>query len=179
MPFDDIPLLDAWRGGDRGAADRLFHRYFPAICRFFHRRLGPDHEDLVQQTFLRAIEGHERFRGASSFRTYLYATAHNVLREELRRRGRATKRHADEPIASVCDHEADPAETLASARARQQLHAALHRLALEHRTVLELYHFEGLTGPVIARRLAIPEPAVRSRLRRATEQLRRAIAALG
>lgn len=172
---DDVALLDAWCSGDSRAADRLFHRHFSTIARFFRNKLGPRTEDLVQQTFLRLIEGRARFRRGSSYRTYLYATAHNVLREELRRRSRAAGRHGDQPLASLRDPGPDPAEALASMRARQHVQAALRRLALEPRVVLELYHYEELTGPELAKILALPEPAVRSRLRRATAQLRCAL----
>jgi len=171
MATDDFPLLKAWRNGDRQAADRLFHRYFAAVARFFRSKLGEGFEDLVQQTFLRAIEGRDRFRCGSSYRTYLYATARNVLREELRRRGRVERRRSGQALTSLVDPGADPAEALASARAQKQVFEALGRLALEQRVALGLYHYEDLTGPEIAELLAITEPAVRSRLRRATVRL--------
>ena len=49
-------------------------------------------EDLVQQTFMACVEGRERFRNDSTFRTYLFGVAHNVLRSHLRKRRREGER---------------------------------------------------------------------------------------
>ena len=56
--------------------------------------------------------------------------------------------------------------------------SALRRLSLDNQIAIELYHFEGMTGPQLAEVLDLPEPAVRSRLRRALEQLREHAAAV-
>lgn len=82
----DVDLLEAWRSGDTKAGGELFDRHFASIHRFFHNKVGDGLEDLVQQTFLRCTEGVERFRSDSSFRTYLFGVAHNLLREHIRRK---------------------------------------------------------------------------------------------
>ena len=88
---DDRELLEAWRGGDEAAGRALFERHFDAIFRFFRAKLPEAAEDLTQQTFLGCLKGKERYRGESSFRTYLFTmtvstmccSMGNVSRDEL------------------------------------------------------------------------------------------------
>jgi DNA-directed RNA polymerase specialized sigma24 family protein len=87
----DQELLRAWRAGDREAGGTLFERHFAAIRRFFRNKVDHQVEDLVQRTFTACVEARDRFRGDSSFRTYLFAIAHNVLRDHIRRRRRGTE----------------------------------------------------------------------------------------
>ena len=86
MAPDDFELLDAWRSGDRAAGNTLFERHFDAVCRFFANKVNDNVDDLIQKTFLGCIEGRDRFRKQSSFRTYLFAVAHNILRVHFRTR---------------------------------------------------------------------------------------------
>ncbi|MEX1364513.1 MAG: sigma-70 family RNA polymerase sigma factor, partial [Nannocystaceae bacterium] len=87
----DRALLEQWRAGDAGAGNTLFERHFDTIARFVKNKVSHqgELEDLVQQVFLRCVEGRDRFEGRSSFRTYLFAVAHNTLLEHFRRRRRA------------------------------------------------------------------------------------------
>ena len=80
MP-DDEALFQAWCGGDQPAGEQLFDRYFAALHRFFHNKLGSSTEadDLVQRTFLGCVETRDRFRRDASFRAYLFGIAHNTL----------------------------------------------------------------------------------------------------
>lgn len=72
----------------RGAGEALFERYYSGIYRFFCNKVNDDVADLVQQTFTACVEGRDRLRQSESFRSYLFAVAHNVLRAHLRARYR-------------------------------------------------------------------------------------------
>lgn len=173
----DVELLDAWAAGDEDAGGELFDRHFDALYRFFRNKVGDGVDDLVQQTLLACVQGRERFRRDSSFRTYLFATARNVLYQHFDRRSREAER-VDYGTVSVIDLGESPSRVV-DARAEQRvLAAALQRLPLDYQVALELRYWEGLTGPELAEALGIPEPAVRSRLRRALEKLRELIATL-
>jgi DNA-directed RNA polymerase specialized sigma24 family protein len=76
---NDAELLQAWANGNKSAGEQLFERHFEAIARFFRNKLPADtqHEDLIQQTFLGCVEARDRFRGDASFRSFLFAIAHN------------------------------------------------------------------------------------------------------
>ena len=91
----DEQLLDAWRGGDRRAGAALFERHYEPVARFFRNKVGDrDGADLIQKTFLALVESKERFRGHSSFRTFLFAVVRNVaLRHEEKRARRKEQQH--------------------------------------------------------------------------------------
>ena len=91
MPPTDLELLEAWRGGDRQAGEALFERHFDAIARFFRNKVDHGIDDLIQRTFLACVESKDQFRGEASFRTFLFAVAHNVLGKHYR----SQRRHGD------------------------------------------------------------------------------------
>ena len=170
--MSDAELLRAWRRGDRRAGSTLFNRYFDSILRFFRTKVDDAVEDLVQQTFTACVETRDRFREESSFRTYLYAIAHNVLREFYRRRRRFGP-YVNFELESVVDLGAGPV-TLAVAHAEQRLLLeALRRIPIAHQVILELYFWEGMTTTEISEVLGIPAATSRRRLQAARQALRK------
>ncbi|HVH99097.1 MAG TPA: sigma-70 family RNA polymerase sigma factor [Enhygromyxa sp.] len=167
----DLELLDAWRSGDGRSGELLFRRYFGQLNRFFHNKTDSGIEDLIQNTFLACIEGRDRFRAASSFRTYLFGIAHNVLCEHYRRIART----ADFEHTSVVDLGASPTGPLTRRDEHAVLLRALRSIPLDYQVMLELAYWEGMKGPEIAEILAIPSNTVRSRLSRARAALREAL----
>jgi RNA polymerase sigma factor (sigma-70 family) len=173
----DFELLHAWRAGDESAGSALFDRHFDPLYRFFRNKVGDGVDDLVQQTLLACVQGRERFREDSSFRTYLFATARNVLYQHFDRHTRDAAR-VDYGTVSVIDLGESPSRVVAARAEQRVLAAALRSVPLDDQIALELYYWEGMTGPELAEALGLAEPAVRSRLRRALERLREKIAAL-
>jgi RNA polymerase sigma factor (sigma-70 family) len=169
----DEELHRAWQSGDRLAGETLFERHFESIYRFFDSKLRGDVSDLVQRTFLACVESRDRFRGASSFRTFLFA----VARYELCGFYRARRREAvlDFSISSVADLATTPSSVARRRSARAALVDALQSLPLDLQIALELRYWEGFSGPDLAVVLEVPEGTVRSRLRRAIETLRDAM----
>lgn len=166
----DRELFDAWVKGSRRAAAALFERHFDAVERFFRNKVLEGHEDLVQQTFAACIEGRDRFRGDSSFRTYLFAIAHNVLRAYFRSRRRDNERIAFTEV-SACDIAPGPSTMFRARREQQLLLEALRQIPLDYQVVLELYYWEELSGSAIAEIVELPENTVRSRIRKGKQLL--------
>ena len=170
----DESLLDAWRSGDRRAGNELFQRHFEPVRRFFVNKVDDEAAELVQKTFMRCVAAQERFEGRSSFRTFLFAIAHNVLREHYRARRRAD-RQDDLDDHSVVDLGAGPSTALDGKREHRALLMALRQIPLKFQVVLELYFWERMTGPELGEALGIPEDTARSRIRRGKELLREAV----
>lgn len=166
----DFELLDAWRGGDRMAGNALFDRYFDALFRFFRNKVTDGADDLVQQTFLACVESRDRFRGDSSFRTYLFAVARSKLYDHLGRQHRAGV--IDYGVTSCADLGMSPSGMLAEDEQQRLLLVALRSLPVDLQVALELFYFERIHGPELAEVLGVPEGTVRSRLRRGRELLR-------
>lgn len=167
----DFELLDAWADGDPAAGDRLFRRHIRALYRFFRTKLDDGVDDRVQDTLVACVRSRASFRRDAEFRTFLFATARNVLFKEYRRR----RRHGgpvDFSIHAVVDLAPGPSTLVATLEEHRILLDALRSLPLDAQIVLELHYLERLTGPQLSVALELAEPAVRSRLRRAKESLR-------
>jgi RNA polymerase sigma-70 factor (ECF subfamily) len=166
----DAELLRAWRAGDRLAGEELFERHFEAIARFFRNKVDDGIDDLIQRTFLACVESRDRFRGDSSFRTFLFGVAHNVLGKHFRRK----RRHGDRidfGVTSVHDLSPSPSVIVAKHREERLLLEGLRRIPLEHQVVLELYYWERMSAPEVAQVLGVPEGTARTRIRRAKQLL--------
>lgn len=170
----DEELLEAWREGDRSAGNELFQRHFEPIRRFFTNKVDREVEELVQSTFTRCVEARDRYQGRSSFRTFLFAVAHNVLREFFRAKDR--NRTVDFDSTSAVDLGVGPATALGGRREQRVLLEALRRIPIELQVVLELYYWEQLSGSALGEVLGVPEDTARSRIRRAKQELAKALA---
>lgn len=167
----DEELLSAWRGGDRRAGNELFQRHFESVRRFFVNKTDGDVSDLVQRSFLACVDASTRFEGRSSFRTFLFAIVHNILREHYRGRRRPSANAEDIDDLSVVDMGASPSTRLGDKREERALLEALRQLPIRFQVVLELYYWEHLTGAQLGEVLGIPEDTARSRVRRGKQLL--------
>ncbi len=175
----DEALLTAWCGGDPSAGEALFERHYESIARFFRNKVGHDTApDLIQRTFLALVESRSRFRGESSFRTFIFAVAHNVLGRHYRSKRRGGE-HLDFATVSVSDLGPSPTAILARRDEERALLAALRRIPLEHQEILELYFWEKMKAREIATILSMPEGTIRTRIRRAKQLLEDAMRAIG
>jgi RNA polymerase sigma factor (sigma-70 family) len=172
----DAELLGRWGRNDRVAGNALFQRHFAAVHRFFVNKVrdAVAAEDLVQQTFLRLAECATNFRGRSSFRTFVFGVARNVLREYFRDRERRGVEQLGE--LSVVELGAGPSSVAVAREELRVLLEALRRVPLTKQMILELYYFEHVSGPELAEFLGVSENTARSRLRMALDKLREVIA---
>lgn len=167
---DRVLAERVWRGGDEGAFRTLYRRYTPALHQFALRLLGGNEheaEDVVQDTWIRAVEGLPDFRWEASLGTWLKGIALNVCRGLFRRkdRGWVAMQPRFEPTA-------DPRAEVDLL----DLEAAMAELPDGYRTVLVLHDVEGLTHEEIGARLEIPPNTSKSHLFRARRALRVALA---
>lgn len=176
METSDAELLGSWRAGDKLAGQRLCQRHAPAIVRFFRNKVSSPVEDLVQQTFLALLEGHERLGDPNKVRAYLFGIAHNVLRSHLRELARG--RDVDPSVSSLAELDPGPTSALAHKREQKLLLLALRRLPIQHQVALELYYWESLNTVEIAEILGLSASAMRSRMARARSMLEAELASL-
>ncbi len=167
---EDVELLDRWRAGDEDAGDALLRRHFPSLFRFFRNKVESGADDLVQATLLKCIEKREQFRGGSSFRTYLFVIARNVLFDTLRKRHRSPDA-IDFSEVSLADLGTSPSKAILRDERKAALALALRALPLEFQIAVELTYWENLNATQIGEVLGIPANTVRSRLVRARRQL--------
>lgn len=179
-------MASAFQAGvDRAVTDRtapltleyLFRTYADDVCRIVARLLGPgaseaDVDDLAQQVFLAVHRALPRFRGDSQVRTWIYGISARVVLQHLRgwRRYRAMIERF-EATAGLAEAPQGLEEAVAQREALRRVWAALLRIKPERRVVFVLFEIEGLSAAEIGGALGLSEEAVRSRLRRAREDL--------
>lgn len=177
----DLALLTAWRAGDDAAGNKLLRQYLQPLRRFFaNKSLADDVEDLIQQTMMGCVRGSERFRGDSTFRTYLFGVARLTLAYHLRGKHNKDGRtdELDLDAVSVRELVPGPSSILAKNRRHQLMIEALRAIPLDDQIMLELYYWEAMTAPEIAQSYGMGVPAVRGRLKRAKHAFETALAGL-
>ncbi|HEU0033899.1 MAG TPA: sigma-70 family RNA polymerase sigma factor [Kofleriaceae bacterium] len=173
----DLELLERWRTGDTRAGQELFARHFASIYRFFEHKVGGDADDLTQRTFTACVASRDRFRGQSSFRTYLFAIARNELYTYLRKLPRGE--HVDFELTSIAALVTSLSSQLGRARQIEQLRLALAELPAEQQLLLELHYWHDLDAAALSEVFEVPPGTIRVRLLRARKALRARMAELG
>ncbi len=184
-PAED-QFLEKLRCGDALAYERLVAEYSGDVYALLYRLTTDVEEarDLTQETFLRAFQSIDRFRGDSALKTWIDRIAINQARNRWRwwrRRKRdvtvsldATDEHRDQPLAATLPSENSPSpEEEKLAREREgQLREALQGLRQSYREAVILRDVEGFSYEEIARALQISIGTVKSRISRGRLELR-------
>jgi len=146
---------------------------------------GPEAaEDLVQETFLRALRSWEGFEGRSKPSTWLYSIASRACSRMRRRRAGEPPRleplerllpSGDEGIVEVPSGDDPEAET-ARQEAADAIFAALSGLPIEFRLPFVLKEVVGLSVSEVSEVLGVKEPTIKTRLHRARLRVRQSVA---
>jgi len=166
--MDDRALVEALRSGDPQAPRLLIERFQGVVFGLCFRMLGhrQDAEDVMQETFVRALRGFSGFENDRPLRPWLLGIAANRCRTSLGRRTRrpTVVETAEEPA----DHRAglaDP-DDLAG-----ELERALGKLRPEYRLVFALFHEQSLAYEEISLAVGRPIGTVKTWLHRARAEL--------
>jgi RNA polymerase sigma-70 factor, ECF subfamily len=179
-PSDDV-LLARVRGGDGTAFGPIVERYQDRLYNTIYRLVGSseDARDLLQETFIKAYENLEGFRGGSGLYTWLFRIAVNASLSHRRKRKpiNATASATDEDEAAPTDTWADPAapdpaDPILAAETETVVQEALNSLDEEYRTVVVLRDIQHCDYREMAQILDVSLGTVKSRLHRARLMLR-------
>jgi RNA polymerase sigma-70 factor (ECF subfamily) len=180
-PADEAELIARCKADERAAHDELYYRFRRQVAGNLYRVLGDrsDLDDLVQEVFVIAFRGLDRFRGDARLSTWLYRICVNVALGKIRTRKRR-------PAAiGVADTSADPSlterpetpdRTLERRQEQERVYKALERLAPKKRIVLYLHEIEGLDLKEIAYLVDSNPVTVRTRLFYARREFYRVLA---
>jgi RNA polymerase sigma-70 factor (ECF subfamily) len=167
----DPALVAAYRAGDERAATELVRRHAPAIGRFLYSSgaFAGDIEDLVQETLFRAFRGLDRWRAESSFRSWLFTIAGNLMRDAYRRqKGRQLVPLDDRDLPD----RADPHAELAAGELEERVRVEIARLPRLQREVFLLRAQEGVAYEDIAAALGTTPGAARVHYHHAVKRLK-------
>jgi RNA polymerase sigma-70 factor (ECF subfamily) len=172
----DQELVARSRNGDREAFATLVRKYQSKVLTLATRILDnrSEAEDMAQDIFVKIFQSLHDFRGASRFSTWLYRITVNHCLNHLRRRTRQQQTLVmTEPAEWTQESPAsNPFRTLEQKERWALVQAKLQELSLEHRTIILLRDFEGLSYDEIADVLQLESGTVKSRLHRARMELK-------
>jgi RNA polymerase sigma-70 factor (ECF subfamily) len=172
----DPTIVDRAKRGDKEAFTTLVVRHGDRLFSVAYRILrdASRAEDAVQQAFLIAWRELPRLRDESRLEAWLFKLLVNVCYAEARH-----TRRWQPGLHLVTDDRQGPTtdDAQLSVARRDELERAFRRLSGEHRTVLVMHHYLGLSGAEIGERLGLSPGTVRSRLHYARQQMRAALEA--
>ena len=182
-PADEADLIARCRADERAAQDELYHRFRRQVAANLYRVLGDrsDLDDLVQEVFVIAFRGLERFRGDARLSTWIYRICVNVALGRIRTRKRrpAAIGMADLDTAqtdpSLTERPETPAQSLQRRQDQERVYRALEVLAPKKRIVLYLHEIEGLDLKEIAYLVDSNPVTVRTRLFYARKEFYKAL----
>jgi RNA polymerase sigma-70 factor (ECF subfamily) len=191
--IDDSVLVQQSRAGDTLAMERLILKYQGRIYNVILKMCGnpDDAAELAQETFVKVIESIDKFKGRSSFYTWLFRIAVNLTLNHCQRSARTATRSLDaeetEPggraqqlLRDLLSDESavDPAVLAQSRELCELAKSSLLALGEPQRAVVVLRDIEGMDYAQIADVLNIELGTVRSRLSRARSNLREILEAM-
>jgi RNA polymerase sigma-70 factor (ECF subfamily) len=178
---DDGALMWRVREGDAAAFATLYDRYAPQIYGLTRAVLRDDRlaEEATHDVFLNLWQRPQVFeRGQGAFVGWLLRIARNRAIDLLRRRREqpfavpsGAGGESPDVAGWLVDPDPDPADQAISLLAGRDVHAALARLAPDHRRLLELAYFGGLSQSEIAAQLDRPLGTVKTQIRTAMQRL--------
>lgn len=155
----------------------LYAYYFPKLYAYVSYRVGrvADTEDIVADTFLRAVERLDQFewRGAGSFAAWLFQIARHRLADFYRQSGRSNQTVSWDDLPDIEAHELLPADGVLRREIFAQLRQLIGTLSPRRQEIITLRFFGGLRNQEIARLLDLDERTVASHLSRGLEDLQR------
>jgi RNA polymerase sigma-70 factor (ECF subfamily) len=182
----DVPHLDLVRqaqAGETEAFDQLVSRFRTRVFGMIYNMVHNEQDawDLAQDSFLKAWKSIARFRGQSSFYTWLYRIVMNVTIDALRKKqvkGAGAEFNDEiqlkeiDPASRTVPHaDALPHERMQHEEIRERIDAAIAQLSPEHRAVILMKEIEDMQYHEIAESLGCSIGTVMSRLFYARKKL--------
>lgn len=178
IAIDDTSLVERARSGDRWAREALVRRYISEVTRTVTYVLENHHEvdDVVQETFLAALDGLDGLKEPSALRGWLLRIAINLSRRAIRRRrmlrALGLDRSPDEAtLANLVDDGVSPEVRAEIA----SLGRALKRMPTDLRIAWTLRYVEGHTVRDVSRLCQASLATTKRRLVKANRRVARAV----
>jgi RNA polymerase sigma-70 factor (ECF subfamily) len=169
----DEQLIERYVRGDRSAFDELVRLYQGRVAGLAYRLLGwsGDVEDVVQEVFLAVLRNLGRFRGQSSFKTWLMTITVNKCRSWRRKHLLKLKLLEISGFYSPAP-QPSAEQGMMDREAYGRVRRTLNELSMRHREVVVLHYLEEMSIEEIAKILGLRRNVVDVRLSRARAQLK-------
>lgn len=179
LNYPEKELVIRSRNGDIEAFEKLIQSYEKRIFNIAYRMTGDreDAYDIAQEVCIKIFKSIDKFRGDSSFSTWVYRITSNVCIDEMRKR----KANVIPLTVSVSDGEYEipvvdrdklPDEAYESRELSEAIRLCILQLEPEYRIMIVLRDIHGYTYEEISKMLNINMGTVKSRLNRARNLLK-------
>jgi len=176
--LSDQELMRLVQAGDLSPASEIYDRYSSRIYNFAYRFLRNSEaaEDATQEVFVKMLKHASQFHGDAKLSTWLFSITANWCRDYLRKADNKAK-EAEEVLYSLpAPSEEAPDRNLERRQDEQRIQRALSALTPEQREAILLSRYQGLSYAEIAQISGCSEGAVKTRVFRAMETLKKALA---
>jgi len=159
-----------------GSFEELAMPLFASLYNFAHwlAQNRDEAEDLVQETYMKALKGFNSFQQGTNFRAWMFRILRNTFLTS--RSGLKQSAPLEEEEAALPAVEETPESLLLARVDREQIESALEQLPAHHREVILLCDVEEMSYQEIAETLNVPVGTVMSRLSRARRNMRELLA---
>ena len=180
MRNDDVTLIQRILSGDEIAFASLVRKYQKQVHALAWRKIGDFHiaEDIMQEAFLQVYQKLETLEDPTKFSKWLYVIVDRLCIAWCRK-NRLQTEPLEDPDPTEIETEAysqfvamQNAHTFAEAR-RDLVENLLAKLQESSRTAITLHYFKGMTYAEIGDFLGVSEGTIKSRIRRARQQLKK------
>ncbi|HEU4521420.1 MAG TPA: RNA polymerase sigma factor [Thermoanaerobaculia bacterium] len=175
--LSDQELMRIVQGGDYAPASEIYDRYSARIYNFAFRFLknAEAAEDATQEVFVKMIRHANQFQGDAKLSTWLFSITANWCRDYLRKADNRPKESDDVLVTLPSPNEVSPERNLEQRENEQRVRRALDELTPEQREAILLSRYQGLSYAEIAQIAGCSEGAVKTRVFRAMETLKKAL----
>ena len=176
--LSDQELMRLVQAGDLSPASEIYDRYSSRIYNFAYRFLRNSEaaEDATQEVFVKMLKHASQFHGDAKLSTWLFSITANWCRDYLRKADNKAKEAEDVLYTLPAPSEHAPDRNLERRQDQQLIQKALSALTPEQREAILLSRYQGLSYAEIAQISGCSEGAVKTRVFRAMETLKKALA---
>ena len=177
--LSDQELMRIVQAGDFSPASEIFDRYSSRIYNFAYRFLKNSEaaEDAMQEVFVKMLKYANQFHGDAKLSTWLFSITANWCRDYLRKADNKAKEAEDVLVTLPAPSEHSPERKLEQRENERRIQKALSALTPEQREAILLSRYQGLSYAEIAQISGCSEGAVKTRVFRAMETLKKALIA--
>ena len=175
--LSDQELMSIVQAGDFAPAAELYDRYSSRIYNFAYRFLRNSEaaEDATQEVFVKMLRHASQFHGGAKLSTWLFSITANHCRDYLRKSENKAKEGEDVLVTLPAPSELSPERHLERREDEKRIQKALGLLSPDHREAIVLSRYQGLSYAEIAQIAGCSEGAVKTRVFRAMEVLKKAL----
>lgn len=175
--LNDQELMHIVQAGDFSPATEIYDRYSSRIYNFAYRflRNAEAAEDAVQEVFVKMLKHANQFHGDAKLSTWLFSITANWCRDYLRKSDNKAKEAEDVLLQLPAPSENAPDRNLERREDELRVQRALGALTPEQREAILLSRYQGLSYAEIAQISGCSEGAVKTRVFRAMETLKKTL----